>query len=56
MNNRYFRVLLKLSGVHFFGAWVSGGSLLESGVLTTEELGVKMKEIELKSNKSEKNS
>jgi hypothetical protein len=31
-------------------------SLLELGVLTTEELGVKMKEIELKSANSEENS
>jgi len=42
----------------YYERWMASiaNSLLESGVLTTEELGVKMKEIELKSNKSEKNS
>ena len=42
----------------YYERWMASiaNSLLESGVLTTEELGVKMKEIELKSAKSEENS
>tara|TARA_B110000444_G_C18803686_1_gene578795 strand:+ start:1017 stop:1397 length:381 start_codon:yes stop_codon:yes gene_type:complete len=42
----------------YYERWMASiaNALLESGVLTTEELGVKMKEIELKSANSEENS